>query len=510
MATPVSQPWAWALSVTTIFAAVVIAAAGYHEPWRDEVVPLSIARHADSLRELAAPLRFEGHPILWYLVLWIGLGVFGQSWVLKAASLASAIGAMLLWNRSRLPWWLLGLFTFSYFPLYQYSVVSRGYSLEMLLLFLCCTLVPHRRAHPVALATALALLANTESFGTVMAIAAGVMLLVDAAMTRGGADRRRLDGWTGAAIVIYVLGFVPAVAVAFPDVGHRGTAVYQLDATTIAAGLGKALVWPVAHATRIAVVPWPSLWVWAWFVYLARTPSVLCFAMLSLVGVESILNLVHGTTATWHIGNHVLVIVATLWLDGTAGLASRPDPEWLARVRPWLGRVLLAGFVVLLLSFVVLAADAIRSDVRYDNSSNRELARLLDADPALADAVIMAEPDVLSWSVPYYTRRRVFLPREDLFRDWGIFAPPRRPDYDLGALLAAAKRVQAECACPVVIALGWDLDPVGVRTNFPGTRFAETFAVTAQQRDAFVAATRPLAARGSTMTDEWYDVFLLR
>src|SRR5437588_811658 len=53
------------VAVVLVYAVVVVRAAGRHEPWRDEVVPLSIARNARSLVELAAPLRFEGHPILW-------------------------------------------------------------------------------------------------------------------------------------------------------------------------------------------------------------------------------------------------------------------------------------------------------------------------------------------------------------------------------------------------------------------------------------------------------------
>jgi hypothetical protein len=82
--------------------------------------------------------------------------------------------------------------------------------------------------------------------------------------------------------------------------------------------------------------------------------------------------------------------------------------------------------------------------------------------------------------------------------------------YDLGALVASARRVRDECRCPVVIAIGLDLARDGVHANFAGTAFEERFVVTPEQRAEFVAATTLRAQlRGPTMTDERYDVYVL-
>jgi hypothetical protein len=63
----------------------------------------------------------------------------------------------------------------------------------------------------------------------------------------------------------------------------------------------------------------------------------------------------------------------------------------------------------------------------------------------------------------------------------------------------------------VVITLGYDLERPGAYTNFGGSRFEERFRITPEARDAFLAATQPLARlRGPTLTDENYDVFVLR
>ncbi len=503
--------WAWPVAITAVYAAVAIWTSMHHEPWRDEVVPISIARRAGSFAELAAPLKFEGHPILWYVLLWAAYFVVGQTWVLKAASVGSAIGAVFLLNRSPLPWWLCLVFTFSFFPLYQYGVVSRGYSLEMLLLFAFCAVYPHRRERPLLVACVLAALANTEAFGLIMAGAGVAMLLVEGVMSgpsawRGIVTDRRLLG----AASIFLAGGALSAAVAFPDSSHPLTGFQRLDLAGIAAGVGRAILYPVAHAAQFHVVPWADAWVWAYFVYLARTPPVLAFCFASLVGMEVLFNLVYGPGAPWHVGNAFLVLVASAWLDATASASTLAIPASLAQGRTWLGRVLAVAIVVVFANHAWLAAQHVEVDLAHDYSANRRLAELVHDDPSLATAVVMGEPDTPLWSVSYYLDNRIYLPREAVFRDWGMFSSSRPTDWDLDALLRTARSARDACACPVVITMGYDVRQPGAYTNFGGSRFEERFRITSEARDAFLAATQPLGRLGPTITDENYEVFVLR
>ena len=498
---------AWVL--TAAYATIVSFGAVHHEPWRDEVVPLSIARHAHSLVELTRPLKFEGHPILWYLVLWIGNGLVGRAWILKVASAASAIGAVFLLARSPLAWWLKTLVAFSFFPLYQYAVVSRGYSLEMLVLCAFCALYPRRGEHPVALAFVLAALANTEAYGLVMALAAAAMLLVEAGM-RGGLRAVRVDRGVVAGAVVFVLGLALAVAVAFPDPAHPLTGFEHLAPSSLAAGLGRAVLAPVGHAGTFGIVPVPSAFAWAYFIYLVPRPSVLCFAAVALVGIETLSNVVYGPGAPWHVGNLVLVLVAAMWLDASGSAPALALSPVLVGARRWLGRALALAVAVVFAGQVALGVAHLRADLRYDYSANRRLAELLRSDPALANAVVMGEPDTPLWSVPYYADNRIYLAREDTFRAWGMYGPQRATTYDLAALLSAARRIRSECGCAVVVTLGWPLAEPGTYANFTGTRFEEHFVATADAREAFFAATRLLARLGPTITDENYDVYVLR
>lgn len=501
---------AGSVAITLVFAAIVTWASLHHEPWRDEVVPLSIARQAGSLSELAAPLRFEGHPILWYLLLWLGWNAVGQTWVLKAASVGCAIGAVYLLNRSPLPWLLRILVTFSFFPLYQYSVISRGYSLEMLALFGFCALHPHRRERPVAVALVLAALANTEAFGFIMAAALVAMLLAESLREPSRWRSLLADPWVLGAVAVFAAGLAVAAIVAMPDAKHPLTGVRAIDVRAVAASVGSAIAYPVAHATQFAVVPYPSLWIWGYFLYLTKRPPLLCFAAFSLIGFEALFNLVYGPSAPWHVGNVVLVLVATLWLDAAASTAPIAMPALVERVRRGLGWVLAAGAIVMFAGQVRMAIGSIALDVEHDHSANGRLAEVLRAEPALRDAVVMGEPDTPLWSLSYYADNRIYMPRERTFRDWGMFSSDRPSAYDLGELLREARAVRAECECPVVITFGWNLGETGTHVNFPGTRFEESFTITAEQRADFLAAVQPLVRlRGPTLTDESFDVYVL-
>ena len=68
----------------------------YHEFWRDEVRALSIATSADGLGELPALLVNEGHPSLWYVILYISQLLLGSPIALKVSALLVAAISILI------------------------------------------------------------------------------------------------------------------------------------------------------------------------------------------------------------------------------------------------------------------------------------------------------------------------------------------------------------------------------------------------------------------------------
>src|SRR4029450_3435422 len=109
-----SHPWLGAIPIAAVFAAIVAHVSAHHEPWRDEVVPLSIVRQAHSLRELFTLRRYEGQPMLWYLCLRYTYVVLQSTVALKVVSIVVAVAAVVIFlARAPLPLWMKLLFTFS-------------------------------------------------------------------------------------------------------------------------------------------------------------------------------------------------------------------------------------------------------------------------------------------------------------------------------------------------------------------------------------------------------------
>jgi hypothetical protein len=496
-------------AVTALYVGTIIVAAVHHEPWRDEVVPLSIARELPSLGDLWRMLRHEGHPLLWYLCLRYGYFAFGTTTVLPVASIVIATAAVivfLVW--APLPLWLRILFVFGYFPLFEYSVVARGNGLAMLFLFGFCALHRYRAKHPVAVAALLALLANTTALGFVVAAAAGLMIVVDAVLAK---PRGSLPRGLVPAGLVYLAGLGHAVASNMPDPSVLPLQLYHHDARTVLAALGQAVMGPVAHAGSQLWLPYPSLFVWLFFLVLLRRPGLLALLAVSLVGFELMFILVYPPSPR-HVGYVVLVLMATLWL-GHPWWGDAPMPAGIAaRVDWWLRRLLVVPLVLALGFQAILGVASVLDDVTLDYSSSARLAALLAGDSRLEHAIVIGAPETLTQSLPYYRSNRIYLTEEETFRDWMMVQVPggRREDLSLGELLETATAMRARYDVPIVMVLGWRLDGADSQIMYANTPFESRFSMTPESRDAFLARTEAVVRlRVAVFTDENYDVFVM-
>lgn len=154
--------------ILAIWLTVVVFTTTKHEFWRDEVRALSVARAAASPLDLYDLTTNEGHPVLWYLLLYIGKSIVDTPLVLPVTSILIAFAAVAVFLLfSPFPFWFRCLFIFS-LPLYEYSVMARNYGISMLLLFLAALQFRHRKRHPFLMAFLLILLANTNVHSAIL------------------------------------------------------------------------------------------------------------------------------------------------------------------------------------------------------------------------------------------------------------------------------------------------------------------------------------------------------
>jgi hypothetical protein len=495
--------------VLAAYAAIVIVASLHHERWRDEVVPLSIARDSPTIVDVWRMMRHEGHPILWYLLLRYAYLAFGTTSVLGVLSVAIAIAAVaVLLRRAPIPLPILCLFVFGYFPLYEYAVIARANGLAMLCLFAFCALYRADTPRPVALAAALAGLANSTAQGFLVAAAVGAMIAIEALTASGRVRWSR--GWTAAA-AIYVAGLAHAVVSNAPDPSVTVLPVYHHDLHTVASDILRAALDPMGSSEDFYGLRFSAVWLWTWFLLLLRRPGLLAFTAFGLIGFDLLFSLVYAANDR-HLGYVVILVMAAVWLghpwDPPAATRGGLGPRaaWVAR------RVLLVPLVLVLLHQVVLGATMVRDDVRLDYSSSRRLASLIADDPRLASAIVIGEPETMAESLPYYVDNRVFLPQENAFRNWLHIqvAGGRRGDYDLAELLATAIALRDQEGVPVLVALGWSLDDAALQWKYYGSFFTQRFTMTPAARAEFRARTEKLASfQDAAFTDENYDVFVV-
>jgi hypothetical protein len=503
------------LAAGIAYCAAVVFVTLHHEFWEDEVRTWSIAREAGSLPELFASIRDDGHPALWYLVLFAGTRSSASPAVLPACSLliaAAAVACFLVWSSfSR---WLKLLFLCGVLPLYEYSVMARNYGLLMLTLFAVCALYPRRMERPLPLALALALLANTSAHGTIVAagfVASALAEWLFSGERRGGpaGEARRAFAWSAAAALLVVAaGFAAACIVAWPDSASTIFHPERLTVPDTLHALGHFLRDP-AHSfqrvlwgkgTPLLALAGAAL-VWLVALALLDKPYLLGAFLCGAAGLSLFLDLVYRGPQR-HQGVLVLLIVAVAWLAPAArGVALWPP---LAKSVAGLRRFALpAALAALLATHAVRALDAIRFDLGHDMTSAKAFGDLLRQ--RYGNAIVMGEPDSPLESLPFYASNPIYIPREHRFGDWTRFTADNQRELSLGELMRIGKALREQTRQPVLLALGHDLggDPPIVFA------YGSVFTWSRKDRALLRRETEPVASFQSAATER-YEVFSFR
>lgn len=327
----------FAALVTLAFLAVAGTGIARHEMWRDELQAWMLAVDSRSPAELLHNMRYEGHPALWHLLLWIASRGMRNPAAMQVVHLGIAAAAVFLFARQA-PFsrWVRALFPFGYFPLYEYGVISRNYALGLLLVFAFCALYPSRFQRLLPLGLVLALLANASPYAWILSVALAAALAWEGARPRDAA----------LAALVFGIGAVVAVAqmVPPPDGGYatawwlRWTPAraFQTLATVVHAYLplpeiGAPMVWNSSlfrslgdGLTALLALGLLALAVvrlrgsrTAVFLYLFGTAALLGFTYCKYFGVLR------------HHGHHFVLLIACLWLAQAGNEGRRPD-LWVA------------------------------------------------------------------------------------------------------------------------------------------------------------------------------------
>lgn len=135
----------------------------YHEPWRDEIHAWTMADYL-SVKDLFIVSRYDGHPILWHLLLMPFAKLNFPIITLNIISfLIVSISAWLFIYKTNLNFFFKFITLFTVPFLYTFSSISRNYCLILLLLIAIAILYKKRYSHPILYSSLIALLIHTHA-----------------------------------------------------------------------------------------------------------------------------------------------------------------------------------------------------------------------------------------------------------------------------------------------------------------------------------------------------------
>lgn len=126
--------------LTILYFIISIVGIYNHELWLDEAHHWLLARDSSSIIQLIKNTRQEGHPLLWNILLFaITRFTSNPFWMQFLHILISTSVIFIFAKKSPFPLFFKILFTFGYFMIFEYNIISRNYILGVLFLFLACS-----------------------------------------------------------------------------------------------------------------------------------------------------------------------------------------------------------------------------------------------------------------------------------------------------------------------------------------------------------------------------------
>jgi len=167
----------------SLFLLLVIVLVIKHEFWRDEAMAWEIANVAGSLKEFVKNIRAEyGHPYLWNFILYIfSHYISGNIENMKYIHVSISVAAVFLFLKySPFQKILKILFIFGYYVFYEYTIISRNYSLGILFAVIFCILYQKDKyKYLIFLSIALFFMGQSNLFAFFISISLLIILMID-------------------------------------------------------------------------------------------------------------------------------------------------------------------------------------------------------------------------------------------------------------------------------------------------------------------------------------------
>lgn len=172
---------------TLLFLVLLSAAVMRHEMWRDEIQAWLLARGAATPWDLLVNMKYEGHPGLWHLLIWIPARLWADPAGMQICHILIASASVFLLLRfAPFPCVVRILTACGYYFCYEWAVIARNYAISALLLFAVCVLYRERWRFFPYIGGVFFLLCHTNIGSILFTIVMFVLLMIDFAVAYAG------------------------------------------------------------------------------------------------------------------------------------------------------------------------------------------------------------------------------------------------------------------------------------------------------------------------------------
>jgi hypothetical protein len=402
-----------------VFNALLALITLHHEMWRDELQAWLIARDTHSLPQLLHALHYEGHPALWYLLLWIPSHFSPNPAGMQVVNFFISIGlAWLILTARVLPPSTRLLIVFSYFVFYQYGVTARSYGLAVLLLIAATRCLAGEKQHRKLAILLLALSINTHAFAAPVAVvlAASAFYFAKLKTRRDAArllgDREFLAAFFSLAIsgILAAITVWPAKDIVGPDSLMPTVARdFQVSSSMVWLAFVPRVPAPVHILLRhihglVDVSCLISAVILVVAVLLLRSVSARIFFLLCALMEIATMALTVGWPSGYHLGFIFASFIIALIFDYSRVPAPAPCSCWLS------SRLTSTGIFLLLLPQVLCCADASALDWMRPYSDAKEVSGWMKASHLEHNPLVLQPSEFTSGIVADLERPDAYYP----------------------------------------------------------------------------------------------------
>lgn len=509
------------VSIFIIYVACVTMLALKHVMWRDEVRALSLALSGGDLIAMLKSIRNEGHPFLWYVLLRVFYEIFHSVYVLPALAWVIGIAsAYLLAFHSRFNLAFVSFCLFGDACLYEYSVVARNYGISMLLMFIWAVCYRRCREKGITLGVLLLLLENSNFYAVIVSGALMLYWFLDLLQTRNLPRSVWVNFFVNAALacgglILFALVVHPDKSVIFVGIPRDAASEWWNTFLRPERGFGTvsgyAAVWGLAESLALGRA-WTSIAGAALGCImlgsaagLARQWHAVLAAVVAFFGMSYAFNFLYPG-AYRHQALWLILLIVLYWVAAPSSESDAGEPVWRTRVAT-AGALM---FFVLLGWQVAISILVFFMRVHgYPESCIQALAVTIKANSALANAIIVSEPDFFIDAFPYYMNNDIYLIREHRYGKWIDYKRSSVGPISLGEIYDSAVNLKKETGRPVVIVLGYELDgskPVDIHHSGQWL----FFAMASEVRQFTQASSKINDFPSKRCVEESYDVYVMR